>query len=138
MPELIKTLKATLCIVFPSFLFGVAGAWASSHGNDLVHSRTFGGQIYIMYFNHMSLYTNAKDPLGVSTCYDKCSEAWPPALLDQDADLGENYSLIQRKNGTYQAAFKGQPLYLSTMDKAPGETNGDGVEDQWFLARPDF
>ena len=111
---------------------------ADSHGNAFVHSRTSGGQVFIMYQNHMSLYTYENDSTGVSNCYGECAKFWPPAILDASTVLGENYSLITRSYGTMQAAFKGQPLYLSVLDKTVGETNGDGIGDVWFLARPDF
>lgn len=111
---------------------------ADSHGNEFIHSRTSGGQVFIMYRDHMSLYTYENDNLGVSNCYGECAKAWPPALLDADTVLGENYSLIERNDGTMQAAFKGQPLYLSVLDNKIGETNGDGVRGVWYLARPDF
>ncbi len=86
----------------------------------------------------MSLYTYENDAFGVSNCYDECAKSWPPAVLDANTKLGKNYSLIKRTDGTWQAAFKGQPLYLSVRDKKVGETNGDGVGNVWFLARPDF
>lgn len=111
---------------------------ADSHGNAFVHSRTSGGQVFIMYQNHMSLYTYENDTLGVSNCYGECAKAWPPALLNADTVLGENYSLIERKDGTMQATFKGQPLYLSVLDNKIGETNGDSVGGVWYLARPEF
>lgn len=111
---------------------------ADSHGNEFVHSRTSGGQVFIMYRNHMSLYTFENDSQNRSNCYGECAQAWPPALLDAGVVLGENYSLIPRDDGTMQAAFKGQPLYLSVLDKKIGETNGDGVGGVWYLARPEF
>jgi len=125
--------------VIPVFLaFGAGAAFADSHGNEFVHSRTSGGQVFMMYYNHMSLYTYENDSPARSNCYGECAEAWPPALLDAGVVLGENYSLISRVDGTMQAAFKGQPLYLSVLDKKIGETNGDGVGEVWYLARPEF
>ncbi|MCF6304480.1 MAG: hypothetical protein L3J33_03840 [Rhodobacteraceae bacterium] len=46
--------------------------------------------------------------------------------------------MIQRSNGSFQAAYKGQPLYLSILDKKIGDINGDGIGNVWFLARPDL
>jgi len=111
---------------------------ASSHGNAFVHSRTNNGQVYVMYQDHMSLYTFEQDQIGKSNCYDACAQTWPPALLPAGTQLGESYTLVQRSDGTMQAAFRGQPLYLYVGDKNIGDTNGDGVGDVWFLARPDF
>lgn len=128
----------TTATILTALALSAGTSLANSHGNEFVHSRTSGGQIFIMYQNHMSLYTYENDTLWVSSCYRECANAWPPAILPADTELGENYSLIERNDGTMQAAFKGQPLYLSVLDKGVGETNGDGIEDVWFLARPDF
>ena len=115
---------------------GVGAAYASSDGNALVHSREFRGHVYMMNQQHMSLYFYANDTSGVSNCYDTCAANWPPVLLDANAQLGENYSLIARTDGTMQAAFMGQPLYLFAGDKDVGDINGDGVGGVWRLARP--
>ncbi len=131
----LSKLTATLLVLLAP---GVSGSLADSHGNDFVHSRTNNGQIYIMYQTHMSLYTFENDEIGKSTCYGSCAKTWPPALLPAGTPLGENYSLIQRTDGSMQAAFKGQPLYLYVGDKKIGDIKGDGVGDVWFLARPDF
>lgn len=111
-------------------------AAADSHGNAYVHSREYRGVVYLMYQDHMSLYTYDLDKKGVSTCYDTCAEKWIPALLEKGTPLGESYSLIRRKGGTMQAAFRGQPLYLSSEDWNVGDMNGDGIDGNWHLARP--
>jgi len=111
-------------------------ASADSHGNKYVHSRPFNGQVYVMYQDHMSLYTYDNDTVGQSNCYDECAKNWPPATLDAGTKLGESYSLIQRADGTMQAAFRGLPLYLYSKDRKPGDVNGDGVDGLWRLARP--
>ena len=112
------------------------GAAADSHGNAYVHSREYKGVVYLMYQDHMSLYTYDNDKLGESTCYDACAEKWMPALLDKGTPLGESYTLIERKDGTMQAAFRGMPLYLSSEDWNVGDMNGDGIDGVWRLARP--
>lgn len=50
--------------------------------------------------------------------------------------LPQNYSLTERKDGTLQVSYKGQPLYLWVNDTNPGDMTGDGVMDVWHIARP--
>ena len=111
-------------------------AAADSHGNEFVHIRAFKGQTYVMYRDHMALYIYDRDRPGVSNCRDECTTTWAPALLDPGTELGENYSLIERADGTMQAAFREMPLYLYAGDKKPGDVNGDGIDGVWRLARP--
>ena len=132
--NLLKILSATIL----AFAISAGSSLADSHGNEFVHSRSSSGQVFMMYQNHMSLYTYEHDDMGVSNCYGECAVTWPPALLPAETVLGDNYSLVERSDGAMQAAFKGQPLYLSVLDKNVGETNGDGIGGVWFLGRPDF
>jgi len=110
-------------------------ALAGSDGNYLVHSREFGGQVYMMNQQHMALYTYDKDEPGISNCYGECAVKWPPALL-ADADMPQNYTLIERQDTTMQIAYKGQPLYLWFRDEEIGDIGGDGIGGVWRLARP--
>ena len=112
-------------------------AAAEFHGNDQIHARKLGGIVFMMNEQHMSLYTYDRDQPGVSTCYDGCAEAWPPALLEAGTPMPENYGLIPRRDGTMQIAYKNRPLYRYAGDSAIGDTRGDGVGDVWRLARPD-
>ncbi len=112
-------------------------AMAEAHGNKFAHSRAFNGQTYMMYQTHMSLYYFTGDAIGVSNCNGDCAVAWPPATQPEGTPMGENYSLIARADGTFQVAFKGRPLYLFSGDSRPGDINGDGVNGQWFLTKPD-
>jgi predicted lipoprotein with Yx(FWY)xxD motif len=125
------TIAATLAIGL-----GAGPALAAAHGNALVHSREFRGQVYMMNQQHLSLYYFENDGPSTSNCYGECAINWPPALLDAGADLGENYTLIERTDGTMQAAFKGQPLYRFSADNSPGDINGDGIGGVWRLAKP--
>ncbi len=111
-------------------------AGADSHGNEHVHSREFKGEVYVMYRNHMALYTYDEDEPGVSNCNDECATTWIPAALDADTPVGENYALIERADGSMQATFRGMPLYLYSGDAKPGDIKGDGLDGVWRLARP--
>ncbi|MCF6302587.1 MAG: hypothetical protein L3J13_05225 [Devosiaceae bacterium] len=124
----------SLVLVFLALSGGVV--LASSHGNALVHSREFRGQTYMMDQTHFSLYFYGKDGQGVSNCYGECATNWPPALLDANAQLGENYSLFERTDGMMQIAYKGRPLYRFSGDQGVGDVNGDGVGGVWELAKP--
>ena len=131
----VKSIKAT-AMLGVCWVMLAPTVHADSHGNAHVHSREFKGQVYVMYHDHMSLYTYDNDALGVSTCVADCAQTWMPALLPAGTELGENYSLIVRDDGSMQAAFRGMPLYLYSGDARPGDINGDGVDGLWRLARP--
>ncbi|MCF6327843.1 MAG: hypothetical protein L3J21_11210 [Devosiaceae bacterium] len=117
-------------------VFSTGAVQAMENGNDLVHSRELGGQVFMMNEQHMSLYFFDKDEANVSNCYDECAVNWPPALLDAGAELGENYTLFERNDGSMQIAFKGQPLYRFIGDANIGDINGDGKNGVWRLAKP--
>ncbi len=95
-----------------------------------------GDQIFLMDANKMTLYVFDKDSKGVSNCYDACAEKWPPLLGEKGMKLPHGYSLIERKDGTLQIAYKGMPLYLWFKDHNPGDMTGDGVKGVWHVARP--
>ena len=111
-------------------------ALADSHGNDLVHARALNGSVFMMNQSHMTLYTHDQDSASMSTCTGPCAEVWPPALLPADAELGENYTLFARDDGSMQIAYKGRPLYLYSGDRRIGDVNGDGINGVWNISRP--
>ena len=107
----------------------------ASHDLNLVQSDL--GQIltdaggYTLY-----LFTNDEQWAGTSTCEGDCLAAWPAvgeitapsgAL---DADL---IGSIERSDGSIQATYNGWPLYRFANDAAPGDTNGQGVNDIWWV-----
>lgn len=84
----------------------------------------------------MTLYTFDKDSDGASACYDKCAANWPP-LAASDGDKAEgDYSVVARKDGVKQWAYKGKPLYFFAKDKKAGDVTGENVNDVWHVARP--
>ncbi|MEO8540687.1 MAG: hypothetical protein ABI577_13190, partial [bacterium] len=44
------------------------------------------------------------------------------------------FSLITRDDGAKQIAYNGKPLYRYGPDKAPGDANGQGIGNVWFVA----
>jgi predicted lipoprotein with Yx(FWY)xxD motif len=87
--------------------------------------------------NGMTLYTFDKDAAGTSNCYDGCAVNWPPLIAAAGASEDDEYTLVERKDGTMQWAYDGKPLYLWTKDAKPGDTTGDGVNDVWHIAVED-
>ena len=87
------------------------------------------------------LFTNDTQNSGASTCTDDCLAKWPPLLTDGDPVPGEGVDeallgTITRDDGTTQVTYNGWPLYTFADDTAPGDTNGQGVGDVWFLVTP--
>jgi predicted lipoprotein with Yx(FWY)xxD motif len=84
------------------------------------------------------LYMFDEDKGDTSVCYAKCEAAWPPALTSGDpaAGTGADKDLLgttKRKDGTTQVTYKKMPLYRFTPDKKPGDVNGQGVKNVWWV-----
>jgi len=90
----------------------------------------------------MVLYFFAPDVNGESHCIGNCLANWP--VLDaeqvkpQDGLEASDFSTIQRADGTVQTTYKGWPLYYFAGDQQPGEINGDGVNNAWYVASPEY
>lgn len=89
----------------------------------------------------MTLYMFDSDTQGeeASTCYDDCLGNWPP-LTGEDPEAGDGVtaklSTFEREDGEIQVAANGWPLYHFANDSSPGDTNGQGVGDVWWLLDP--
>jgi len=111
-------------------------AYGAAHEAKPALTVKFEGETYLADANKMTLYTFDKDKKNISNCYDECAANWPPVLVEGAMMLEKGYSAIERKDGTAQLAYKGQPLYLWFKDEKPGDTTGDGVKGVWHIARP--
>ena len=83
--------------------------------------------------NDRTLYIFDNDSRGASNCYGGCAADWPPYYAPADATPYGHYSVIQRRDGTYQWAWKGWPLYYWDGDKYPGDRGGDGIGGVWHI-----
>jgi predicted lipoprotein with Yx(FWY)xxD motif len=88
----------------------------------------------------MTLYTYAPDTAGMSTCYDKCATAWPPATVNADPvapeGLAGTLGVTQRTDGGEQLTYNGMPLYYYADDKDSKDTYGQGIGGVWFVVNP--
>ena len=82
----------------------------------------------------MTLYIFDRDEPGVTNCYEQCAVNWPPFFVTEDAAMAdENWTIVDRTDGTQMWAYMGQPLYYWINDGAPGDVTGDGVGDVWHV-----
>lgn len=91
----------------------------------------------------MTLYMFDKDTQGgPSTCYDQCASAWPPLLTDGAPSAGTGadggmLGTVERTDGTTQVTYDGWPLYYWAQDTKPGDVNGQGVNEVWWVLGAD-
>lgn len=56
-----------------------------------------------------------------------CTQEWPPVRAAPGAKPVGEWTIIQRKDGIEQWAYKGQALYTSVLDREPGDTYGGSM-----------
>lgn len=90
----------------------------------------------------MTVYLFVPDAQGTPTCTDACAGAWPPFTADAGqvtGGPGVDPSLLgtteHPTEGT-QVTYNGWPLYFFAGDTAPGDTNGQGQGEQWYVLDP--
>jgi predicted lipoprotein with Yx(FWY)xxD motif len=81
-----------------------------------------------------TLYLFEKDKNRRSACYGECATFWPPLLTRGKpvARPGVKRSLLgttRRANGSEQVTYGGHPLYRFSLDRKPGQTKGEGLQD---------
>jgi len=78
---------------------------------------------------------------GTSSCRDDCAESWPPLTVEREPTAGTavtaELTTVQRGDDRRQVAAGGWPLYYFAGDDDPGDTNGQGVDDSWWVLGPD-
>lgn len=88
------------------------------------------------------LYFFTRDVGGESNCTGECLQNWPVFAAESvspQAGLDPtNFANTQRADGSTQTTFKGWPLYYFSNDEAPGEVNGDGINDVWYVAKSNY
>src|SRR5437764_10688915 len=131
---------------------GVAAAAAVTHQNIASSSATAGrlmlhhtkiGNV-LATSSRRTVYLFEKDKHGRSACYGQCATYWPPLLTHGKpvARPGAKQSLLgttRRANGSQQVTYGGHPLYRFVLDRKPGQTKGEGLQDfggGWDVVSP--
>ncbi|WP_100641215.1 fasciclin domain-containing protein [Alteromonas facilis] len=99
---------------------------------DATNERLVGGKASALAGYTLYVFDNDLGT-GGSVCNDTCAETWPPVIVsDGDASPLVGLSMIERDDGSMQAAYQGRPLYFFNGDTTPGEANGDGASGLWW------
>ena len=89
-----------------------------------------------------TLYWFMNDDGGLPTCNDDCATTWPPLTVDGAVTVGaglvaDDAQTIDRNDGSKQVTIFGWPLYYYAGDAAPGDRQGQGRGDVWFVVSPE-
>lgn len=89
----------------------------------------------------MTLYGFTNDTDGTSTCTEECAERWPALAVEEGFAVADGldagvFSTTERPDGALQLVAGDWPLYLFADDSAPGDVNGQGAGDVWFVVSP--
>ena len=76
-------------------------------------------------------------------CSGGCASAWPPLLFSGSGTstsasaLPGKLSVQATANGN-QVEYNGHPLYNYSGDTGPGQANGEGLANVWFVVTTDL
>ncbi|MFC9561239.1 hypothetical protein [Agromyces sp. NPDC056965] len=90
----------------------------------------------------MTVYMFDNDTQGAdaSSCEGECATNWPAVTTESDAPEVEGVTgeigTITGVDGSTQVTLNGWPLYYFAGDSASGDTNGQGVNDVWWVLTP--
>jgi predicted lipoprotein with Yx(FWY)xxD motif len=77
-----------------------------------------------------TLYALSVEKGGKFFCTSSaCVSAWPPVSASDTSTGVSGLETVTRPDGTKQLAYKGQPLYTFSGDKAAGEAKGQGIPE---------
>lgn len=117
-------------------LLPISAAQADHHGKTAIGIASVAGAEALVDDMGKTLYVFDKDKAGMSNCYQQCAQKWPPLLAEKAVKKIGHFSVIQRKDKSYQWAYKDKPLYRWIKDQKKGDNSGDGVKGVWHTARP--
>lgn len=118
-----------------------AGQAGGSKGTvDVADNGALGAEILVDDGGRTLYLFEKDDSADESYCYDACADAWPPLTSTGTVTVGSGLDASQlttfeRDDGTTQLAYAGHPLYLYAGDAAPGDANGNELDQfgaEWY------
>lgn len=88
------------------------------------------------------IYTKDTQNGTTSACTEQdCTANWTPVTTQGAPVAGAGaiqklLGTITRPDGTMQVTYNGWPLYYSNKDNGSGSTNGQGMDNAWYLVSP--
>jgi len=136
--------KSKMNIAFFALVFLAAANTAAEetrgYSVSLAVNNTLG--TYLVNQTGFALYYSINDDPGngTSSCYDNCSEIWPPFcpenLTVARGLKAADFAIINRTDGLKQIAYKGWPLYFYSQDTKPNDVYGQSVDEVWSVVNP--
>jgi hypothetical protein len=77
----------------------------------------------------------------VSNCKGGCLNVWPvfytENIVAPSSINTSDFGVITNSEGSRQVTYKQMPLYYYINDTKHGDTNGEGLNNVWFVVAPD-
>jgi len=148
-----RSIYASVAVLAASVLLAACGSSSSSKGSSSATSATTAaatpaastgattvktasnstvGATILTAPNGLTLYKLSGESAGKFICTSQsCLAVWHPLKATAGTAPSGTSSLgtVMRPDGTEQVTYEGAPLYTFTPDKAPGQTNGQGLKD---------
>jgi predicted lipoprotein with Yx(FWY)xxD motif len=85
-----------------------------------------------------TLYLFEQDQGTKTSCTTGCSSTWPALTVtgQPTAGAGVDANLLgsaKQDDGSTQVTYNGHLVYRYSGDTAPGQTNGEGISNVWFV-----
>ncbi len=95
--------------------------------------------------NGMTLYYFASDtPAAAATACGAgtCASNWPiffaPTISVSAPLSASDFWSVTLPDGNQMTTYKGWPLYRFAKDTKPGDVNGEGIIQKWFVVKPGY
>ena len=146
--NIVRTLLISVCVFVFVGMFLSTSALAQEEGKKQKASPYTiqlqvkeGAGNYLVDSKGMSLYYFKKDMPSISACINECLTKWPvfytEKIIVKKPLKKKDFGVITRDDGLKQTTYKGWRLYSFFKDAKPGDMNGEGVNNVWYVIYPD-
>jgi predicted lipoprotein with Yx(FWY)xxD motif len=118
---------------------GVTGNWfVAKPDYTVMLSQKPGAGEFLTDGTGRTLYYLATEKTGETACTGTCLANWPAfssgPLVAPSKLKAADFAGTSRPDGASQSLYKGRLLYYFAKDTRPGEMNGQGVNNVWYVA----